>query len=383
MKKIYLDYAATTPVDSAVEKEMRPYLLKNFGNPSSLHSFGQAAINALDSAREKISGLLGADFRQILFTGSATEANNLILRGVLKKSKDSIVNPRIIVSAIEHESILETCKDLEKDGVEIIYLPVNQDGLVDLEKLKDSLNGRVILVSIMYANNEIGTIQPISEISKIIKDFRKNKFPLFHTDAVQAVQYLNCDVKELGVDAMTISGHKIYGPKGVGALYLSDLNFCEAVVTGGGQEFRLRSGTENVAGIIGLTKSLELAVKNRGKESKKVLKLRDYFWEKIQKIYPAAGLNGSLEKRLPNNLNIYLPGYSAQDFLISLDMAGVAASAGSACFSRTCQPSYVIKALGYSIDRATRSVRFSLGKQTTKLEIDEVLRRLEPSLQPC
>lgn len=377
MKKIYLDYAATTPVDLTVEKEMRQYLSKNFGNPSSLHSFGQAAINALDATREKVANLIGADFRQVLFTGSATEANNLVLRGVVKKSKKTITNPRIIISAVEHESVLETCKNLEKEGVDVIYLPVDRNGLVNLDKLKEFLNNQTVLVSIMYANNEIGTIQPIFEISKIIKNFRKSNFPIFHTDAVQAAQYLNCNVKELGVDAMTISGHKIYGPKGVGALYLRDLNFCEAIITGGGQEFRLRSGTENVAGIIGLAKALELAVKNKNKENKRVLELRNYFWKKFQKIYPTAELNGSPEKRLPNNLNVFLPGHSAQDFLISLDMAGVAASAGSACFSRTCQPSYVIKALGYSVDRATRSVRFSFGKQTNKLEIEEALNRIE------
>ncbi|MBI5306086.1 aminotransferase class V-fold PLP-dependent enzyme [Candidatus Wolfebacteria bacterium] len=258
--KIYFDYAATTPMDPLVKKAMEPYFFEKFGNPSSIHSFGQEAMAIVDESREKIANIIGASpvggFQEIIFTGSATEANNLALRGIIKKfriknlelrdplySKSYILNPRIIVSAIEHESILETCRDLEKDGIEIIYLPVNKQGIVDLNKLKESLNERTILVSVMYANNEIGTIQPISAIAEIVKEFRiknlefRNKknpqssilnpqfYPLFHTDAVQAFQFLDCDINKLWVDLMTLSGHKIYGPKGIGLLYAKNLEF--------------------------------------------------------------------------------------------------------------------------------------------------------------
>src|SRR3989344_2203285 len=355
MRKIYLDYAATTPVDSAVLAAMKPYFEKRVGNAGSLHSFGQEAMAAIDESREKIAKAIGANFREIIFTGSATEANNLAIRGALKDFQ--FEKPQIIISAIEHESILETCRDLQQEGVEIIYLPVDRRGFVDLKKLKKSLNEQTILVSIMYANNEIGTIQPITEISKLISEFRiqnaelrkesNSKFlihnselamalPLLHTDAVQAFQFLDCDVNPpaggLGVDLMTLSAHKIYGPKGMGALFIkqiqnSKFKILNSIITGGGQEFGLRSGTENVPAIVGFAKAAELAVKNREKETKRLTAIKDYFIKNIRKIHPRIEIN-SPEGNLcsPHIANIYFPGHSSQDLLIKLDLAGVAVS---------------------------------------------------------
>lgn len=397
MKKIYFDYAATTPVDKEVLKAMAPYFSEKFGNPGSLHSFGQEAMKAIDESREKIAKTIGAEFRQIIFTSSATEANNLALCGVVKKFRiqnlefKKSLNPRIIVSSIEHESILETCRDLEKEGIEVIYLPIDKQGLVDLEKLKNSLNERTILVSIMYANNEIGTIQPIAEIAKIIKNFKGDKtYPLFHADAVQAFQFLDCDVSKLGVDLMTLSGHKIYGPKGIGLLYSRIKNAelrmqnLSPIITGGGQEFGLRSGTENVPTIVGFAKAVELAVKNRKKETKRIGELADYFWQELKKIYSSAQINGNLwtsdVHRLPNILSIYFPNQRADNLLIKLDLTGIAVSSGAACSARAMKPSYVLKAIGLAEQKNKSSLRFSFGKFTTKKEIDEVIKIMKSVL---
>lgn len=427
-KRIYLDYAASTPIAPEVEQAMRPYFLKKFGNAGSLHSFGQEALAAVDNARETIAKAINANFREVIFTGSATEANNLALRGALRGVKGQgsrVKRPRIIVSAIEHESVLETARDLssrggsalggEQDGVEVVIIPVDRNGIINLKKLKSALNERTILVSVMYANNEIGTIQPISEIAKIISDFRKGLgfrveglekgkkltpnpyalYPLFHTDAVQAFQSLDCNVGDLGVDMMTLSAHKIYGPKGIGALYvrqvtsdkqngktnsMSHVAFSiSPIITGGNQEFGLRSGTENVPLIVGFAKAVELASANRNSEFQRIKKLKDYFWQGLKKIYPRAERNSDLERSLPNILNIYFPSHEAQYVLTKFDLAGIAVSAGSACSARSIEPSYVIKALGYSDERAKHSIRFSFGRPTTKKDIDSaigVIRKL-------
>ncbi len=457
--KIYLDYAATTPVDEKVFQAMRPYFGAKFGNPGSLHSFGQEAIGAVDLSREIIAKAIGAEFREIVFTGSATEANNLALCGVLEGYRLKVLGyrdgefnnglipntyklkPRLIISAVEHESVLETARVLEKEGVEIIIIPVNKNGIVDLVKLKEALNEQTVLVSIMYANNEVGTIQPLSEIISIINDFRKRKhealnsksetnsnvqnlkyrktsglefgnslFPFFHTDAVQALQFLDCNVNNLGVDLMTISAHKIYGPKGVGALYIKNNNlgnpFISAIVSGGGQEFGLRSGTENVPNIVGFGKAVELAEKNREKEARRILELKRRLWSGIKKICLKAEVNGKspafayqlrqgkqmanskaqITKNgtpddwrlasccLPNILNVYFPDYKAEEIMVGLDLAGVAVSSGSACSSRAAKASHVVAALGYSEERARRSVRFSLGRPTTIKEIDATIK---------
>lgn len=442
---------------------MQPYFSEKYGNPGSLHSFGQEAVAAVDKARETIAKAIGADFREITFTGSATEANNLALRGSVSRAKylvcgmdenakykilDTKYKSKVIVSAIEHESVLRTAQDLKKEGVETVFLPVNRNGFVDLEKLKAALDDKTILVSVMYANNEIGTIQPISEISKLISEFRKQKaesrsdknssfyfldsrFPLFHTDAVQAFQFLDCDVNKLGVDLMTLSAHKIYGPKGVGALYVrnlkhetrnskyqfhrasttelgqipnsklqiqnvsdfgfrvSDLHVISPLITGGGQEFGLRSGTENVPAIAGFGRAAELVNDSRELENKRIRELRDYFWAELKKIYPKAQVNGIMNKEsgmrdekptvhnssfaLPNILNVYFPDYLASYLVIKLDMVGIAVSSGAACSARSSRPSHVLRALGLPIDRILRSVRFSFGKPTKIEDIKEVL----------
>ena len=431
MKSIYLDYAASTPIDPRVVAAMSPYFTEIFANPNSLHRFGQEASRAVFVSRQTIARSLGADYKEIIFTGSATEANNLALRGSIKAiqkiqihsnnsngNSDILNRPRIIVSVIEHESVLETCRDLEKEGVEVIYISVNKEGIVDLKKLKSTLNDRTVLVSVMYANNEIGTIQPIDKISEIIRNFRESRinnqesrkadskfkihnslFPLFHTDAVQAFQYLDCNVKNLGVDLMTLSAHKIYGPKGIGALYVRDAiqkiqihsnnsngnsdisdRLLAPIITGGDQENGLRSGTENVSYIVGFAKAVEIADKVRGPESARVEKLRNYFWRSLQKAFgsKSIALNGSLQNRLPNNLNVYFPGRSAQELLIKLDLIGeVAASSGAACATRVNKESYVLKALGFTPARASGSLRFSLGRPTTKKEIDSAVEKLK------
>ncbi len=397
MKKIYLDYAASTPVAPEVEAAMRPYFLNKFGNAGSLHSFGQEAIAALDEARETIANAVGANFREIIFTGSATEANNLAIRGAIKKFKKDfpkIKNPEIIVSAIEHESVLDTARDLEKEGIKVIYLPVSKNGIVDPKKFKDSLHEKTILVSIMYANNEIGTIQPIPEISKIISEFKNKKvYPLFHTDAVQTFQFLNCNIIELGVDLMTLSAHKIYGPKGIGVLYVNNelritnngkMNknpiihhssfIIHPLITGGGQEFGMRSGTENVPLAVGFAKAVSLAVKTRSAESKRISSLRDYFWKEFKKIYPAAKQNGDPKNILPNFLNVYLPDYKAADLLVQLDLVGIAVSTGSACSARSPEPSYVMEALGFNRKQSGRNIRIRLGRPTSKGDIDTALK---------
>ncbi len=433
--KIYLDYAASTPVDPEVVKAMRPYFSEIYGNPHALHSFGQEASRAVFEAKRTIGRAIGADYKDLVFTGSATEANNLALRGIVKSYKLKVKSsgkPRIITTTIEHESVLETCRDLEKEGVEVIYIPVNRDGFVDLTKLKAAINNRTVLISVMMANNEVGTIQPITKIAKIISDFRNSKhearnpkqiqnskfqnisnfdirisdlgaaYPLLHTDAVQAFQYLDCDVNKLGVDLMTLSAHKIYGPKGIGALYTRSKklkvksqkvgsDYIAPIITGSGQEFGLRAGTDNVPYIVGFAKAVEIVDQLRAKEAKRVSQLRDYFWRELQKVVlrlrsgtkkivaepvEALQINGSIKNSLPNNLNIYFPGKAAQELLIRLDLAGVSVSPGAACTTRTSKASFVLEAMGFSEDRASQSLRFSLGRQTTRAEINHAVKIL-------
>jgi len=408
LKKIYFDYAATTPVDPGVEKVMLPYFGRKFGNPSSLHGFGQEAIAAIDDSRNYIARSIGADSEEIIFTGSATEANNLTLRGVISSCADKLKEgpARIVTSKIEHSSIIETCRDLENKGVEVVYLPVNKEGLVDLKDLKSSLNNRTVLVSIIYANNEIGVIQPILDIANIIKSFRvessSGNFPLFHIDAVQAFQFFDCRIDRLGVDFMTISAHKIYGPKGVGMLYSRNVEsdyrlnskaimsknnrtarlarsnkIINPLITGGGQEFNLRSGTENVPAIVGFHKAIDIILAKREEEKLRLAKLRDELWLGIKKIVPKAEKNGPTKiELLPNILNVYFPGRDARELLTIFDLRGLMISAGSACHGRLAKPSHVLLALGDTEERARQSLRFSLGRPTSHNEVESAIKIL-------
>ncbi|OGY60418.1 MAG: hypothetical protein A3H06_00010 [Candidatus Colwellbacteria bacterium RIFCSPLOWO2_12_FULL_44_13] len=395
MKKIYLDYAASTPTHKDVLKVMEPYFSTYYGNPGSLHSFGQEALAALDGSREIIAEALGVQFGEIIFTGSATEANNLALRGViagLPKDFVSHYKPRIITSSIEHESILETCRVLEDLGVEVVYLPVDTSGVIKLSALRSNLNERTVLVSLMYANNHIGSIQPLQKAAEIIAEFRKPQhsllhnlhYPFFHTDAVQALQFIDCNTTYLGVDLMSLSSQKIYGPKGAGILYRNKNIPLSPIITGGSQEKGIRAGTENIPAIVGFAKALQLILKNQEREASRIRELRDFLYKGILKIQPKAQLNGpelsgrkpSPELRLPNNLHIYFPGKKSQDLIIAFDLQGLAVSSGSACSVRTATSSYVVGALGFSEERAAQSIRITLGRPTTRQEISAVLAQM-------
>lgn len=423
MERIYWDYAASTPVHPDVLRVMRDYYADVFGNAGSLHSFGQDAIALLDRSREIVADSIRAGFREVVFIGSATEANNLALRGMVKawmrmqrnkelgmrnKAKEKKTRARVIVSSIEHDSILETCRELERNGVEVVTVPVNSIGVVDLKRLEQTLNKNTIFVSVMYGNNEVGTVQPIREVRSVIQRFRDSittkKFlttiyPLFHTDAVQTFQYLPCIVDELGVDFMTISGHKICGPKGVGVLYVrnkelgirnkagGNKDWILPVITGGGQEFGLRAGTENVPLIAGFAKAIQIMLRVRDKEKGRVARLKLEFWKGLKKIFPEAEVNGEeLGMRnkelggggvLPHILSVYFPGVSAEHLLMQLDIQGIAVSSGAACSSRSFKPSHVLVAMGHSTLRAQQSVRFSFGRFTTLQEVREALKRMK------
>lgn len=391
MKRIYLDYAATTPVEPQVVKAMEPFFNRVFGNPSSLHWFGQEAQQATEEARAKVAHLIGAQAAEIVFTSGGTEADNLALKGIAYALKER--GNHIITSTIEHHAVLNPCKFLEKQGFRVTYLPVDKDGLVDPEDVRKSITDQTILVSIMHANNEIGTIQPIQEISKLISEFRKQKvenrsnkdsgfyfldsnFPLFHSDAVQTVGHLPINVNDLGVDLLSISAHKLYGPKGVGALYLRRGVKLEPLLHGGEQENNRRASTENLAGIVGFGKACEIAEGELDSEGKRLKDLHDYLIKNILEKIPGSRLNGHPTRRLPNNVNVSIEGVEGESMLVSLDMVGVAVSTGSACSSKVLEPSHVLMAMGLSPEVAHSSLRFSLGKETTKKDLDYTISEL-------
>lgn len=382
-KRINLDTAATTPVDKRVLKAMLPYFSEKAGNPSSLHLEGTTARKALDEARKEIATVLEAHSDEIIFTGGGTEGDNLaiigVAHGLLEKKK--IVRPgHVITSVVEHQAVLESCRRLEKEGWEVTFLPVNEDGVVDLTSLKEALRPETILVSIMYANNEIGTIQPIREIAKILREHRKKlgteRLPYFHTDACQAPRFLPLTVEKLGVDLMTLNGSKIYGPKGIGCLYAKRNTFLSPVVYGGGQERGLRSGTENVPGAIGLAKALALVVDESKEEGEKASKIRNYFVDELRTM-PNVQINGSMTSRLPNNINVTFIGILGEWIVISLDAKGIACSTGSACSTHHKDDAHVIMALGHDRNYADSTVRFTLDRATTRKDIDFVIKCLE------
>ncbi|MGC9599178.1 MAG: aminotransferase class V-fold PLP-dependent enzyme [Minisyncoccia bacterium] len=383
-RAFYFDYAATTPLDPAVFRVMKPYFADDFGNPSNLYEFGRRAKEAIAAAAKKISEPLGYAPQEIVFTGSATEADNLAIAGVARANK--AFGKKIIISNIEHKAVLATCDALREEGFEIEYLRVGHNGLVKPRDLERALDEKTILVSVMYANNEIGTIQPIRELAAVIKKFRakaarstgsKNRtLPYFHTDASQAVQYLDINANRLGIDLMTLSGHKLYGPKGIGGLYVRRGVRIRPVIYGGGQQDRLRSGTENIPAIVGFGEAVALAQKHRKTESARVKKLRDTLQKGIFEAIPKVVLNGHPTKRLPNFLNISILDIEGEALLLYLDELGIAVNTGSACNSESLEPSYVLTALGNPYEYIHGSVRFTLGKGTTIVAVNYILKHM-------
>lgn len=374
-KRIYMDNSATTRMDVEVKKEMDKYFSEIYGNPGSFHSIGLFAKNALDDARRRFAELIGAKVSEIIFTGSGTESINMAIKGLAYKYQGK--KKHIITSTIEHHAVLETCEYLKTKGFEVTYLNVDRDGLINLNELKKAIKDDTFLVSIMYANNEVGTVQDIKAIAKICRE----KNIKFHTDACQASGYLDINVQNLGVDMMTLNGSKVYGPKGVGMLYLKTGTVLETLIHGGGQEENRRSGTENIPGIMAFAKALEIAQKEREEEVLRLTKLRDKLIKGILKNIPKTILNGHPKQRLPNNVNVSFLDIEGEAILLYLDSHGIYASSGSACTSKTLDPSHVILALGVPYEFAHGSIRFSLGKETTEEDVDYVLKVLPKIIQ--
>lgn len=364
-RQVYMDHSSTTAVDPAVREAMLPYFTEKFGNPSSLYSIGREARRAIEEARQKVSDLIGAKKEEIIFTGSGTESDNLAIKGLAFKSRKK--GDHIITSSIEHHAVLHTCKYLESQGFKVTYLPVSRDGLVNPADVEKAITPQTILITIMHANNEIGTIQPIEEIGKIA---REKNIP-FHTDAVQTAGKIPVNVDALGVSLLSMSAHKIYGPKGVGALYIRKGTFIEPQLHGGGHERNLRSSTENVPGIVGFGKACELA-KERLPEEGKIASLRDGLIRGILEIKDSY-LNGHPTKRLPNNANFRFSYIEGESMILNLDMKGVSASTGSACSSTSLEPSHVLLAIDLKPEEAHGSLRLTLGRGNTQEDVDYVV----------
>lgn len=375
MNKIYLDNAATTSVKKEVVEAMLPYFTENFGNPSSVYQIAQMNKKALDEARETIASYLGASTNEIFFTSCGTESDNWAIKGIMEANKNR--GNHIITSKIEHHAVLHTCEYLEKNGCEVTYLDVDENGLISLEDLKAAIKDTTVLISIMYANNEVGTIQPIEQIGKIAKE----KNVLFHTDAVQAIGQVRINVKEQNIDALSLSAHKINGPKGVGVLYVRRGVKMSNLLHGGAQERGRRGGTENVASIVGLAKAMELAYKDFDQKIVGLVQLREKLIEGILQTIPYAKLNGHRTQRLANNVNIGFEFVEGESLLLLLDMNGVAASSGSACTSGSLDPSHVLLALGLPHEKAHGSVRMTLSDANTAEEVDFVLEKLPQIVQ--
>jgi cysteine desulfurase len=374
-KKIYLDYAATTPVDPRVLKAMMPYFNSKFGNPASLHNFGQEANESLEKSRKTIADFIKAKPEEIVFTGSATESNNLALKGTAFANR--FRKKHIITTQVEHDCVLESSLWLKTQGFEVDFLPVNKYGLIDLNQLKKTIKKDTLLVSVIHGNNEIGTVQDIKSIGKIC---RENNI-YFHTDASQSIGKVDIDVSQLNIDLLTASSHKIYGPKGVAILYVKKGVLIDPILHGGGQEKNLRSSTVNVAGIIGFTKAIEILKKDGKQENKRLKKLRNLLIKEILKNIKDTHLNGHPSQRLSNNINISFSGVEGESLMLELDHYGIAVSTGSACSSKTLEPSHVLLAIGLSPFRAHGSVRISLGRHTTKSDIDFLIKTLKKSTE--
>lgn len=373
---IYLDNAASTVIHNEVFQEMIPFLKEQYGNPSSIHHSGRMASRAIQKARKQIANLISANPEEILFTSGGTESNNIALFGITHTNKGK----HIITSSIEHDAVLEPCKKLEKEGFDVTYLPVTRDGLINPEDVKKSITKNTCLVSIMFANNEVGTVQPIGEIAKLCSEKRI----FFHTDAIQAIGKLEINVKELRLDMLSISSHKINGPKGVGALYIKSGTKIEPYIFGGGQENGLRSGTENVASVVGFGKACELAKENLEKNILHFKNLRDVLVSKVMKEIPYVSINGHPEKRIPNNAHFTFLGVNGEDLIIKLDEEGIAASTGSACSVRTQKESHVLRAMGFLHEQIAGSLRLTVGSMNTISEIENtitVLKRVVKELR--
>ncbi len=371
-----MDHSATTSVDPRVLEAMLPYFTLSYGNSSSVHSLGQEAKRALDDARDKVARVLGCRLSEVVFTSGGTESDNAALKGVAYALRET--GDHIITTSIEHHAVLHTCQYLESAGFKVTYLPVNRDGLVEPGALAEALTGRTILVSVMLANNEIGTVQPVAEIARLVKEtaMRQGRTIVMHTDAVQGAGYLDLDTKALGVDLMSLSAHKFHGPKGVGVLYIKRGTPFIPQMLGGGQERERRSGTENIAGVVGCAVALEMAAQGREALNAHCSRLRDRLIAGIQERVPGARLNGHPTIRLANNVNFSFERVEGEPVLLGLDMKGIAASSGSACSSGSLEPSHVLLALGQPAELARGSLRLTLGKENTEQDVDYVLEVL-------
>ncbi len=370
MNTIYLDNNATTKTDEEVVKAMMPYLLDNYGNPSSIYKLGRENRKVVEDSREKIAEILNCKPDEIYFTSGGSESDNTAIRGIAYSYKNK--GNHIITSKIEHPAVLETCKQLEKEGFEVSYIGVDENGIINLDELKNAIKPTTTLITIMFANNEIGTIQPIEEIGKIAKE---NNI-IFHTDSVQAIGSVKIDVEKLNIDSLSLSAHKFYGPKGIGVLYVKKGIKFNKFINGGHQERNKRAGTENVAGIVGLAKAMELAYRDLEEHNKKIKELRDYYMSQVKEKIPYIKINGDMEKRLPGNSNISFRFIEGESLLLNLDLKGICASSGSACTSGSLDPSHVLLAIGLPHEIAHGSLRISIGKYNTKEEIDYVVESL-------
>lgn len=370
MKQIYMDHGATTPVDPLVVDAMLPYFTEKFGNASSLHSFGQEATSALEQSRQQVAASIGAKPEEIIFTSGGTESDNLAIKGIAYRNSDK--GKHIITSTIEHPAILNTCAYLEKEGFDVTYVPADSDGIIDMDELEKAIRDDTILISVMHANNEIGTIQPISDISKLTKE----KGIYLHTDAVQSFGKIAVNVDELGVDMLSMSSHKIYGPKGVGALYVRKGTPLQALAHGGSHERSMRAGTENISGIVGFAKAVALADERLVDDEKHMTQLRDSLIGKVMDSIDDVELSGHPTNRLPNNVNLRFSFIEGESMLLFLDMKGIAISTGSACSSKSLEPSHVLTAIGLRPEDSHGSLRITLGKDNTQEEVDYVVDAL-------
>ena len=371
MNRVYLDYNATTPVEPEVLDAMLPYFSGEFGNASSIHTFGQRARAAVETAREQVAALIGARPQEIFFTSGGTESDNHAIFGIVGSSTNSSNRrPHVITSFVEHEAVLNACQALENQGIDVTYLHVDQDGLIDLEDLRGAVRKETVLITIMHANNELGTVQPLEEIGRIAKEADVS----FHTDAVQSAGKIPIDVNQFQLDLLSLSGHKLYAPKGIGALYVRGGTRLKQLLYGGHHQRGMRPGTENVAGIVGLGKAAEIARQSFGNNAKRLSALRDQLEHGLLHRVPLSRINAARAPRTPNTANLVFPGVEGEALLIALDLKGLACSTGAACSSGAVEPSHVLTAIGLPAEEARASLRFSLGRHTAQADIDFALQ---------